>query len=413
MIRGAAALVHPSLWLAAAALAGLALVRGRRLGRLVREPLPVVVRAIETTRARGALYRRSRDTRRAGAILRSATLARLRRRLGLPSHAPADVVAERLAVLTGRSQTAVAAVLTGPLPADEAALGALARDLTALGTSPPPAPNGRPVADDHRVPTDPAPVLAPDLAPVPAPVPRPPGVPGPLCTPSALGSRRSSSGRMRPSPACSSPCWPGPHPPRRRPRRSQDLARPGPGRRARRRDHPGPVHPDLMPGDITGSLIFDAGASEFTFREGPVFTNLLLADEINRTPPKTQSALLGRWKSDRSRSTGVRGPFRSPFSLRQPRTRWSTRAPTRCPRPSSTASSSRRSSTCRPRPRDRGRPPARVRFRPRDLAAAGVRPVASAADLAAGTAAVKGVAVSDEVASYIVDIARATRVSPR
>ena len=50
--------------------------------------------------------------------------------------------------------------------------------------------------------------------------------------------------------------------------------------------------PDLMPGDITGSLIFDAGASQFTFREGPVFTNLLLADEINRTPPKTQSALL-------------------------------------------------------------------------------------------------------------------------
>jgi len=122
----------PSLWLAAAALAGLALVRGRRLGRLVREPLPVVVRAIETTRARGALYRRSRDTRRAGAILRSATLARLRRRLGLPSRAPADVVAERLAAVTGRSQAAVAAVLTGPLPADEAALGALARDLTAL-----------------------------------------------------------------------------------------------------------------------------------------------------------------------------------------------------------------------------------------------------------------------------------------
>ena len=50
--------------------------------------------------------------------------------------------------------------------------------------------------------------------------------------------------------------------------------------------------PDLMPGDLTGSLVFDARTSDFTFREGPVFTNLLLADEINRTPPKTQSALL-------------------------------------------------------------------------------------------------------------------------
>ena len=50
--------------------------------------------------------------------------------------------------------------------------------------------------------------------------------------------------------------------------------------------------PDLMPADITGSMVWDAGQSEFVFREGPVFTNLLLADEINRTPPKTQSALL-------------------------------------------------------------------------------------------------------------------------
>src|SRR6266540_4526700 len=50
--------------------------------------------------------------------------------------------------------------------------------------------------------------------------------------------------------------------------------------------------PDLMPGDVTGSNVYDAHSAEFAFREGPVFTNLLLADEINRTPPKTQSALL-------------------------------------------------------------------------------------------------------------------------
>lgn len=50
--------------------------------------------------------------------------------------------------------------------------------------------------------------------------------------------------------------------------------------------------PDLMPGDLTGSLIYNSADGQFTFRQGPVFTNLLIADEINRTPPKTQAALL-------------------------------------------------------------------------------------------------------------------------
>jgi MoxR-like ATPase len=50
--------------------------------------------------------------------------------------------------------------------------------------------------------------------------------------------------------------------------------------------------PDLMPGDITGSLVYDSREGAFSFRRGPVFTSILLADEINRTPPKTQSALL-------------------------------------------------------------------------------------------------------------------------
>jgi MoxR-like ATPase len=50
--------------------------------------------------------------------------------------------------------------------------------------------------------------------------------------------------------------------------------------------------PDLMPADVTGTSIFNLATSAFTFRQGPVFTDLLLADEINRTPPKTQAALL-------------------------------------------------------------------------------------------------------------------------
>ena len=50
--------------------------------------------------------------------------------------------------------------------------------------------------------------------------------------------------------------------------------------------------PDLMPADVTGTNIFDMATSTFTLRHGPLFTDLLLADEINRTPPKTQAALL-------------------------------------------------------------------------------------------------------------------------
>jgi MoxR-like ATPase len=50
--------------------------------------------------------------------------------------------------------------------------------------------------------------------------------------------------------------------------------------------------PDLQPADITGSFVYDPAEREFSFREGPVFTGFLLADEINRTPPKTQAALL-------------------------------------------------------------------------------------------------------------------------
>jgi len=50
--------------------------------------------------------------------------------------------------------------------------------------------------------------------------------------------------------------------------------------------------PDLLPSDLTGVSLYDQRSGQFTFRRGPVFTNLLLADEINRTPPKTQAALL-------------------------------------------------------------------------------------------------------------------------
>ena len=71
--------------------------------------------------------------------------------------------------------------------------------------------------------------------------------------------------------------------------------------------------PDLMPGDITGSLIYDSRTAQFTFREGPVFTNLMLADEINRTPPKTQAALLEAMEERQVTVDGMPRPLPEPF----------------------------------------------------------------------------------------------------
>lgn len=71
--------------------------------------------------------------------------------------------------------------------------------------------------------------------------------------------------------------------------------------------------PDLMPADVTGSLIFDTRANDFEFREGPVFTNLLIADEINRTPPKTQSSLLEAMEERHVSVDGQSLPLPDPF----------------------------------------------------------------------------------------------------
>lgn len=98
--------------------------------------------------------------------------------------------------------------------------------------------------------------------------------------------------------------------------------------------------PDLMPSDVTGSLVYDARTAEFSFQQGPVFTNLLLADEINRTPPKTQSSLLEAMEERQVTVDGTPGSSPTPSSSQQRRTRWSTRAHIRSPRPSWTASSS-------------------------------------------------------------------------
>jgi MoxR-like ATPases len=73
--------------------------------------------------------------------------------------------------------------------------------------------------------------------------------------------------------------------------------------------------PDLMPGDVTGSLVYDARTAEFSFRPGPVFTNLLLADEINRTPPKTQASLLEAMEERQVSADAVTRPLPEPFMV--------------------------------------------------------------------------------------------------
>jgi len=71
--------------------------------------------------------------------------------------------------------------------------------------------------------------------------------------------------------------------------------------------------PDLVPSDITGTNIFDSKTGKFSFREGPVFTNVLLADEINRAPPKVQSALLECMQEKRVTIDGNPHPLPEPF----------------------------------------------------------------------------------------------------
>ncbi|SDY71093.1 MoxR-like ATPase [Micromonospora pattaloongensis] len=171
--------------------------------------------------------------------------------------------------------------------------------------------------------------------------------------------------------------------------------------------------PDLMPGDVTGSLIFDPRSAAFTFREGPVFTNLLLADEINRTPPKTQSALLEVMEERQISVEGRRRPLPDPFIVAATQNPIEYEGTYPLPEAQLDRFLLKLSVPLPTRDEELGVLRAHhAGFDPRDLAAAGVRPVAGVADLAAGRAAVQRVGVADPVLTYIVDLCRATRVSP-
>ncbi|MEJ3741873.1 MoxR family ATPase [Actinomycetes bacterium KLBMP 9797] len=171
--------------------------------------------------------------------------------------------------------------------------------------------------------------------------------------------------------------------------------------------------PDLMPGDVTGSLVYDPRGAAFEFRQGPVFTNLLLADEINRTPPKTQSALLEVMEERQVSVEGTPRPLPEPFIVA------ATQNPVEYegtyPLPEAQLDRFLIKLTVPLPERDDEIGVLRAHhagFDPRDLKAAGVQRVASAADLAAGRAAVRRVGVAEPVLGYIVDLCRATRTSP-
>ncbi len=156
--------------------------------------------------------------------------------------------------------------------------------------------------------------------------------------------------------------------------------------------------PDLMPGDVTGSLVYDARSAEFSFRPGPVFTNLLLADEINRTPPKTQASLLEAMEERQVSIDGLPRPLPEPFMVA------ATQNPVEYegtyPLPEAQLDRFLLKLTV-PLPSREDEFGILTRhadgFDPHDLAAAGIRPVATAGDLAAGRAAVRLVRISPEV----------------
>jgi MoxR-like ATPase len=171
--------------------------------------------------------------------------------------------------------------------------------------------------------------------------------------------------------------------------------------------------PDLMPSDLTGQVIFEQRDGSFRFRPGPVFTNLLLADEINRTPPKTQAALL---ESMEERQVSVEGQARH---LPDPFLVVATQNPVEYegtyPLPEAQldrflfklvvgypTAEQERAVLAR---HDAG-------MDPHDLATLGVRAVADGDDLEEGRKEVGGVPVEPRVQAYIVAVARATRESP-
>ncbi len=168
--------------------------------------------------------------------------------------------------------------------------------------------------------------------------------------------------------------------------------------------------PDLMPSDVVGTTVFDPRDAAFSLRRGPIFTNLLLADEINRTPPKTQSALLEAMEERQATIDGEAQLLPAPFMV------CATQNPVEFEGtyPLPEAQLDRflvRTLTTYPSAAQERVLIARAvaGFDARELEAAGVVAVASAVDVIGAQADVRGVHVAESLQGYIYALAAATR----
>ncbi len=170
--------------------------------------------------------------------------------------------------------------------------------------------------------------------------------------------------------------------------------------------------PDLMPADVVGTTVFNPQTLEFTLRRGPIFTNVLLADEINRTPPKTQSALLEAMEERQVTIDGESHPLGGLFIV------CATQNPVdfEGTYPLPEAQLDRffvRGRTGYPSEGDERALLARgaAGFDARDLRAAGVEPVAAVDDVLAAHADVRAVFVAEALQAYVYAIVARTRAA--
>jgi MoxR-like ATPase len=169
--------------------------------------------------------------------------------------------------------------------------------------------------------------------------------------------------------------------------------------------------PDLMPGDVTGSLVYDARTAAFVFRNGPVFTNLMLADEINRTPPKTQAALLEAMEERQVSVDGEPRPLPDPFIVAATQNPIEYEGTYQLPEAQLDRFLLKLTVPLPPRDAEIAILGRHAHgFDPRDLSV--IQPVAGPSELAAGRDAVREVIVAEEVLGYIVDVVGATRRAP-
>ncbi|GAA3099893.1 hypothetical protein GCM10020254_51720 [Streptomyces goshikiensis] len=315
-----------------------ALWRARRLGPLVTEQLPVAVRASEAAEGRARLYHKAGARDRAATVLRAATRERLAALVGVPpgrAHAPESLVPGVCARLPGGAHD-VTTLLFGPTPrrrrgtrrarrptrrprkrgphlmtattdSARSSLEAIRTEIGKAVVGQDPAVTGLVVALLCR-----GHVLLEGV----------PGVAKTLLVRALAASLELDTKRVQ-------------------------------------------FTPDLMPSDVTGSLVYDARTAEFSFQNGPVFTNLLLADEINRTPPKTQSSLLEAMEERQVTVDGTPRALPEPFLVAATMNPVEYEGTYPSPKPSWTASSSNSPSRCPPAPTrsasSPGTPPASTR----------------------------------------------------